>query len=285
MSNAFFGYQNRADESALSEGVWAATLPLNNLKDRVLSNVARSTNAVLASTKFKIAMTKARPIRVLGLINHNLSVPALVRFRAYDDAAYTTVAYDSGWIKVWDSIYQSTDLEWEADEYWMGIISEEDRAGYRWNVIHVTAQTIYKRYWLVEIDDTTNAAGYVQIGRLFISNGWTPRWNMSYGQSVQYESRDGIEEAYDGTEYFDERAKPRVQRFSLDHMPTDEAMAMALDMQRIAGVTKEVLFLYDPAEKIHFYRRSFLGRLRQLNPIEQAMYENHKNTFEIKELL
>jgi hypothetical protein len=186
---------------------------------------------------------------------------------------------------VWPSIYQSTDLEWEADEFWTGIISEEDRAGYRWNMVHILPQTFYKRYWLVEIDDTTNAAGYVQIGRLFVSNGWSPALNMSYRQSIQYESRDGIEEAYDGTEYFDERAQPRVERFSLDHMATDEAMAMALDMQRIAGVTKEVMFIYDPTEAIHFYRRSFLGRLRSLNPIEQAMYETHSNAMEIKELL
>lgn len=285
MSNCFLAFNNRADEAVLAGGAWSVTMPLDNLQDRLLSKPARSTDATLASTQFTIALAQARPVRAIVLARHNLDLQGKYRLTAYSDAGLTVQEYDSGWQSAFPAMFDTTSLEWEDDNWWAGTISEEERAGYFWSVIHLLPAVVFQRYWKVEIDNTTNPDGYIDVGRLFIANGWTPAYNMSYGQSVKWESRDEIEEAIDGTEYFDERPGYRVERFTLNYLTESEAMALALDMQRLAGITREVLFVYDPADSLHFYRRSFLGRVRQLSPIEQVHYNIHSTAYEIKELL
>src|SRR6266702_1507315 len=100
MSNLLLASQNRADECTLTLGSYAAGLPLNNLKDRQITKVARSTNALAASSLFLAALTTLRPIRVLALINTNCSRDATYRWRVYTDAGLTDLVYDSGTLDV-----------------------------------------------------------------------------------------------------------------------------------------------------------------------------------------
>jgi len=285
MGKAFIAYRNRADEATLSTGSWEAGLPLNNLKDRILAKPARSTDDTPASTKFRAVFAQPRPIKVVALCRHNMTTDAKYRIRAYSDAGFTTLIYDSGWLAVWASLYETLDLEWEDDNYWTGTLSEEDRLGFYWNLIHILPEKVYQQYWLIELDDTANPDTYVEIGRLFMADGWSPVTNIQYGAAIGYESRTEVVEAYDGTEYFDERDAYRVARFSFDFMDVEEAMNRAFDIQRIADVSKEVIFVYDQDDTAHLLQRSFLGRLRKLNLIEQPYFGKFATDFEVKELL
>jgi hypothetical protein len=114
------GYPNRIDAAALSSGSWAATLPLANLQNRVLGKVARSTDATVTSTKFDIDLSAPKNIRVLALVNHNLSLLATVRIRGATDAAFASTVYDSGYVAVWPVVYFSTSIDWEDDNWWSG---------------------------------------------------------------------------------------------------------------------------------------------------------------------
>lgn len=283
--NIILAFPNRADECTLSGGAWSATLPLANLKNRLISKVARSSDAALASTKFDAALTKTRGVRVAGLINHNLSLDALVRLRGGDDPTFAVVAYDSGWVEAWPAIYPSATMEWEDDNWWTGKLSEEDRAGYTATHLFILPAIKLGRYWRVEIDDAANAAGYVQIGRLFLAAQWQPAWNHSYRDSIQFEDKSPVEEAIGGAEYFDKRTKYRVTRCSLDWLSDDEGYARALEMQRRQGITEEVLLIYNPADTVHRIRHSYLGRLRGLSPIEHPYYNVRKLPVEIKEIV
>lgn len=285
MANCFIGYNNLISLATLSGGSWAGTLPLANLKDRILSKPARSTNDDATSTKFTIALDAPRPVRVIALCRHNMSVGGLVRFRAYSDAGLTALEYDSDWLEAWPAVYQSIDLEWEADNFWTGVPTEDDLDGYSWNYVHIPPQLIYQQYWTVEIDDTSNPDGYIEIGRVFIANGWQPIYNMNVGASIGYNSRSTVSEAQDGTEYFDERTAYRVANFSLSAIDVDEAMGQAFDIMRRVDISREVLFVYNPDDTVNLLRRTFLGRLRELSPIEQPYSHLYSTSFTIKELL
>lgn len=285
MANALIAFQNRIDEAALSAGSWSAGLPLNNLKTRVLSQVARSTDAANASTKFRMVFAKPRKVQILALCRHNFSLDATYRIRAYSDAGFTALAYDSGVLPVWSAVYVTEDLEWEDDNYWSGTITDEERQGFFWNLLHLLEDMVYVQYWQVEIFDDANAAGWVSIGRVFVAQGWTPVTNMSWGASLGYDSRSKVSEAYDGTEYYEEKTAARIAKFSLGFMNLDEAMTKALDIQRLSDITKEVFYVYDQADTLHLLRRSFLGRLRELTPVEQPYGSKFGTAFEIKELL
>lgn len=284
MANALLAYRNRVDGATLAGGTWASTLPLNNLKDRRLSKVCRSSSASASATQFVAALGKGYSVSVVSLCRHNFSANATWRLRGYLDAGLTNLAYDSGTLEVWPPL-DSLQLEWQDDNFWNGKPDAEDLAGFYWNAIHILTSTTYARYWKVEIFDSANPAGYVEIGRMFLSEAWVPTLNMSYGAGLGYNSRTEVEEAWDGTEYFDYKAPFRVANFRLENMSTYEAMMRAFDMQRVAGIDKEVLFVWDQADVQHLIKRSFLGRLQELSPIDQPYFEAHQTSFIVKELL
>lgn len=282
MANLIIAYPNRSDDAVLSGGSWQA--PLANLQTRLLAEVARSTNLQAANTQLSIALTKERPALLLALVRHNLSRSATYRLTA-GSAADLADLYDSGWLDVWPAIYPQSTLGWDSPSWWDGRIAEEDRAGYPANLVHVLSATVFARYWRLELSDADNPAGYVEAGRLYLAEQWQPIVNCSWGYGIGWEDKSGVEETLDGVEYFDQRPRYRVARFQLQHMSTDEAYGQAFELQRRQGVTGEVFLLSDPDDAIHRMRHSFLGRVRQLSPIEYASYNRHVTAFEIKEIV
>ena len=204
MSNLMLAWPNLADSAALSSGSWSAGLPLNNLKNRLISKAARSTNALAASTKFDADLGEAMAINAVGLIGTNLTTAATYRIRGASDAGFTSVLHDSG------TVSAATQTP---------------------NLIHAITAAITARYWRVELTDTANPAGYVQAGRLFIGAGWQAAVNASFGTGLGYESATVMEQSLGGVDYPDKRTPRRVFRFDLDWLTDAEAYTQVLAMQ------------------------------------------------------
>lgn len=286
MANLLLAYQNNTDGGTLSSGTWLASLPLANLQSRLVQRVARSSGATLAATKFDIDLGSAKQTGVVALVAHNFSVVAKVRIRGDDAADFATPVYDSGWVDVWPAgmIPQSL-LEWEDDNFWLGTLSQNARAGYQSPYIHVlpTAQTL--RYWRVEVDDTTNADGYIQIGRLFISPSWRPVVNYALGAELSFRDTSPIETSLSGAEYFDVRGKAREFGFTLEGLTESEAYDNVLQMQRLIGVSGEVLQIPDTEDTTRIPARAYVGRLVDLAPIGNSMPGRFGVSIKIRELI
>lgn len=287
MANIFLAWQNRTDEGALSGGSWLSALPLTNLQNRQVQKVARSNGVTAAATKFDIDLGQARSIGVIGLVVHNISVSGTVRITASDSAAFTTLYYDSGAVAAWPSGVIPTDLlEWEDDNFWLGTLSQQARAGYQSPFILRLPSIQNMRYWRVEIVDTGNSDGYIQIGRLFMARGWTPNVNYSYGSGLGFQDPTPVDTSLSGAEYFDIRSKYRVMTFTLPYITDTEAYSYALELQRLAGVSGEILVMPDGGTSLTTQpQRSFVGRLRQIGAIKQPNPTAYSVDFEVKELL
>lgn len=286
MANIFLAWQNRTDEGTLTGGSWAPTLPLTNLQNRQVQKVARTNDATNASTKFDIDLAAARPIGVLALVVHNISVSGKVRITGATSSSYTSPEYQSAWITVWPSgVIPLELLEWEDDNFWLGTLTSDQRAGYQSPFIHQLPSVQSLRYWRVEIDDTSNAAAFIQIGRLFMARGWTPTVNYAYGAGLSYQDPTPIETSLSGAEFFDQRSKYRVMNFGLEYITDTEAYSYALELQRLAGISGEVLVVPDSATASSQPMRSFVGRLKQLGPVKQPKPTAFTVDFEVKELL
>src|SRR5574338_788331 len=285
MANMMLAWPNRADGAGLDGGAWVPTLPLGNLLTPVLGIRARSASSAPADTQFRINLGTDRPVRVLALVNHNFGLNALYRLCGGTDASFTSNAYDSGWLPAYAGAGDSLSLEWEDDGFWTGGLLAEDIDGYRATLIHVLPAEVRAPYWRVEIADLYNAAGFVEIGRLFLGPVWQPVRNLSYGASIEWVSRSNAAEAAGGAEYFEPRQAYRVVKGELPWMDTDEALGKAFEFQRRMDISGEFVFVWDPADTVHLRRRSFLARLRQLSPIEHPYFDNHRLAVEIKERL
>lgn len=285
MQNVTFGYPNRTDEGTLSGGAWQPTLPLANLKSRVTAKVARSADALEASTQWDIDFLSPRYIGALALLAHNISVSGTIRLRGSTTADFTGTVYDSAAVPCWPAgVIPQSLLEWEEDNFWLGTLSAEARAGYQAPYIHLFART-NARYWRIEISDTGNADGYVQIGRLFIADVWTPALNMSYGTALGYTDKTQVDESLGGTEYFDTRKKTRLTRFNLDWMTSEEAYARLLEMTRLLGVSGELLLSPDSDDTTNQIRRAYIGRLNSMGALTHPRFGQYSTQIEIKELL
>lgn len=284
-SRTLIAYGNRCDEATLSGGSWLAGLPLANLQNRLIAKVARSSGTTTAATKFDIDLGRARRIGMLALIGHNLTVVAKVRVRGDDASDFATPLYDSGWVDVWPSgMIPPELLEWEDDNFWLGTLSDQARAGYQSPFIHRVTSMPSLRYWRVEIDDTTNSDGYVHIGRLFLADVWQPTYGPIVGASIGMDDTTTIESSLGGSEYFDARAKPRVHRFVLRAMSKTEAYSRVLDLQNLLGVAGEILIDPDYADQENKPRRAFVGRLRGLAPVVESSSGIFDTSFEIREV-
>lgn len=287
MANMLLGFPNRIDQGALSGGSWAAGLPLTNLQTRLLSRVARSTSAAPSATTVTIDLGSPRPLRILAMIAHNISLQGRVRFELSFAADFSTHEYDAT-VDVWGGLLTATwdinELEWESDNFWLGTYTAEEIEGFTAASAHILDRTIPAQFVRITILDAQNEDGFVQIGRLFLGPALEPRLNYSWGASLGYETLTAVQAALGGAEFFDVREPTRVFRFSLEFMQDDEAFGQLLELTRRAGVHGEIFVVPDPADTYQGLRRNFLGRNRQLSALEQASYGAQNMSFEIKEI-
>ena len=301
MANALLSWPNRIDETALSGGSWSASLPLSNLRSRYLGITARSASALTSATQFRATLPVARPVHVVALCRHNLSLAATVRIRVYSDAAATTLIHDSGAVYAWPAAYRTgavpaDNYSWRRWDFVYTIFATPaGTVGLGWGSNPIawpsdtlttsrTASSFAARAIQVDISDTANADGFVEIGRGFIGTSLQPARNAGYGASLAWEPRSQIAETLGGVEHFDEQQPRRVARFSLGNLSLGEGMSV-FDLQGAAGVTSEVLYLWDPADGDNRLRRTFLGRMRALSQLEYPGPLINRATFEIQELL
>ena len=265
-----------------SYGAWTTGLPLANLKDPLLYRRARSTNLSLASTKFRIGFAAPITQKVFLLGPHNGSGGLRYRITGYSNAGYSTLVFDTDWVSRTSS---SLDLPWDTYNWWWGGAgTENDDPEVRPWIIHVFDETVTAQHWQVEIDDTGNAAGYFEAGRLFMGDWWEPSINYQYsGNGLTMEPNVIRERSISGVEYSSRLGSaPRVFAFTFDHLTEAELYSQAYRLQRMAGDDREVFVIPDPTDSF-IQRRAFLGRLRAPGTLSQNYFQRGGVGFEIQE--
>jgi hypothetical protein len=288
MANIMLGFPNLIDLGNLSGGSWTAGLPLTNIQFRQLKRVARSADAAEASAQFRIDFLQQRAVRVVALVNHNISFGGRIVIEAANDGDFDTILYTANvdaWAALAGAEWELDELEWEADNFWLGTITLDELEGLTPLAVHILPNEVSARFWRVRIVDTGNGAGYIDVGRVFIGPAWQPRINYSFGSSLGYEDPTTVQTSLGGAEFFDERDPYRVMRFTLGFLDeATEGFAKVLEAQRQAGISGEVLTIPDPDDADNGARRNFLGRHLELDKLEQVFHETASNGFEIKEL-
>ena len=284
MATGMLAWRNHAQEAALAGGAWQP--PVANLQARFLPRGARTIGVDLDTTRFDVDLGRERTIKLVAIPGHTLSSSARVRIRLYADAAHAVCKRDSGWLDAWPPVFSTMELEWEDDNWWSGRVLPEDVAGMPHNFIYLPPRQVYCRYLSVEFDDRTNPEGYLDLSRLFIAGGWQPVFNFSFdGLTLGYESNTYTDSSLSGAKHFEERPAPRVQAFRLDFMTRVEGVNKALAMTRALDISGEVFFISDPGNQMLMQQTSFLGRLRELSPLEYVTVGIHGMAYVIEEVV
>jgi hypothetical protein len=120
---------------------------------------------------------------------------------------------------------------------------------------------------------------------MFMSAVWSPSVNYSYGAGLGYTDPTPVDVSLSGAEYFDVRSKYRTFQFGFEYILATEAYAYALELQRLAGASGEVLLIPDSSDATNMPARAFVGRLVQMGPIAQTQPTAFNVSFAVKELL
>ncbi|MEQ8252201.1 MAG: hypothetical protein RIB41_13255 [Oceanibaculum nanhaiense] len=174
------------------------------------------------------------------------------------------VAYDSGWLDVWQGNWR--------------------REGYA-AVMLATPPDVAARYWRFDLDDQASSDGFLDLARLWLGPAVRLSVNYEYGASLGIEAEARIVRAQDGTARFEDRARLRIASYPIEHQSAQEAYRVHLELQRVAGPSGEVLAVADPDDTEFRAERVFIARLRSLRPVAHRAFQRFGTELELEERL
>jgi hypothetical protein len=230
MSNFRMLSHSVSDAGVFSGGNWATTLPRTNLFDNHPKKVARTTNALVASTQFLVELGSALPLQDFAFINNNFSDLATYRVRAGPNANGVAPLIDTG----------SVDA--------LAIGSANVPPG-GWITYYHNATVQSCRYILVEITDTANASGYVQIGRFMAGVPYEAAINISIGVTLELMDTSSESRAVAGDRFVDIRPKRRSIKAILEWLSEAEALGPSSIYDILeGGISSPILAMFDSGD-------------------------------------
>ena len=258
MSNLGLGWPDRVSAATVTGGSWQASLPVTNVADRRITRPARSTSAASANTVIDIDCGGTRSMRAFALINHNFQSTAQWRIKASLTALGSTDVLDTGARNVLQMSLSPDVLEWEDSGWWEGI-------GDGWlrnmhPVFYVHSGQISARYVRIEITDTTNPDGYVQVGRAIVAPMLVPFWNDDLGRGNGFIDFNTFDTGEAGAEFARLGRKVKRERVSLSWLREQEARFLR-GISRQRGTDDDVLYVPDVGDSAAQQEYGFLGRI------------------------
>lgn len=258
------GYDNLIDAATIGGlGSWETSAPDTNVGTWALADTARTTDVLATSTKLLVDHGSAKAKRVFALMGDNASSAATIRIKCGTTPGGAEVL-DTGAISRWHFSPLAGHV---------GALYEA--------IIPLDAE-VSSRYDTIEIVDTTNPAGYLDVGRLFIGRAlaftWNPRWGLREGHADL--SKVGL--AYGGADWPQVNRRPRTVSFEAGDMTLSEG-DLALEIEQLSGLTGEVLFAPYVGVPARMQRAGMVGQMRALDGVGFPVYNTRSKAFSIRQ--
>lgn len=243
-------YNDLVAAAAKAGGDWqtGADVALANIGNRDYSKVARSVDATAAKTQFTLDHGSALSRRALILDGTNLSSAAQVRWSVGTTLGGSEV-YAGSLVNAW----QFTPRTYSGRDHQVWIILPTAATG---------------RYDKVELVDTTNADGYVEVARAFVASlSMQPTYNARYGLRDTVIDLSDKDRARGGALWLDQQRKLRGTSFVLEGLSLDEGNTLH-ELMRTEGITGEIVYAPNYYDAAWLQRFGFVGTLEELSDLE-----------------
>lgn len=264
------GWPDRALEATGSGGSWEATYPGSAMTDERVTEVSRSTDLLLASTKRSFDLGAARTLRMVAAVNHNAPHDATWRIRAGSSAGLHDL-YDSDWVACHAITYGEDGIEWLAPNWW-GDGVDTGVYGCPYNLLHVLSEDVVARYWSVEWDATTSAESYLQVGRLVMCPTYQPEYNAVYGITRGMVDASAKTRLATGGFVAQPGRTARTVQMSLPATGVGAEEYRIREMMRRQRTVSDVYYVPNPGlpERSQVY--GFLGTMTELTGMKRVAY-------------
>lgn len=274
MKNAIIGFPCHTPRSTPGNwtGSWQAGWPVSNLNSLPLGKVARSASAAPANTRFEILLPELLPVGLITLINHNATNAATVTVTAFSDAAGTNLVATVSNVEFWPSVYDTASLLWEDSRWWDGKYSDYEKFGSVPLLPIQLPEGAAAQLIRVQINDSANPAGYVQLGYCDVATANEQLINFKFGSQWGFRDRATALEAEGGGKIFNQRGDVRIFRGEINYLPDSQSRGLFYQMQRQLGVALPFVWLPFPDRPETWITDAFLARQVALDPLTMAMF-------------
>lgn len=186
---------------------------------------------------------------------------------------------------VWDTSTDQLVAEGGRLTPWPSGLTVEDIDGLNVPYVKTWTSDQAARYWRIEVFDTANTAGVVDLGRLIIAGGFQPTINLSRGATFELETESERQVTDGGAALYNERPVRRTLVGLLDDQSEAEMFGSFWKMQKQLGITGQLFFVYNPSDTTYLHDRAFLAVFRKLTPLEDAYIGRYKAPFALVEEL
>lgn len=283
--NIILSTTNYVDESTstLTVDSELTALPKENLQNLQIVKVWRTNSAT--SAQIDVDLGSSKIIDLLAIINHNFTVNATIRWRLSAVSNFSTTVYDSGTVDVWPAIEDFGASPWGVFT-WGGKPTQAIADLYTANVFAVLSDAKIARYIRVDIADSTNAAGYLQAGRLIAGPAYQPTINYANGVEFEFIDESRVTKSRGGQTFVDEVEKFRRIRFDLINLPESEIFGNVFNaLDRIKGISQDVLVIPQPDEPTTWITQNIYGRISSTAPIVNSALDFYGRRIEIEEMI
>lgn len=279
MDNARLIFNNVWDTAILaqSKGSTEPALTIENSQKYNNSRIFRTSDTAEVEILFDFSSPEF--IEAFSLWRHNLTSSAQIRIELFNDANQTgDLVYDSGLLyadipkTLGDMVFGKDPLGISAYTGW------ETATRSIW-----FDQTYVVKSGRLTITNPDNPDGYIEIGRIYSGEVFSPRFNTDLGHSFKWETDVSQKPTAGGTVHTLDAATYRTLSFNLSHLDSSDRAVFA-DLTRILSTHKDFFIALRPNIGGAIERDySFAAKFTQIPSIkaQASRYETQCNIREV----
>lgn len=190
-------------------------------------------------------------------------------------------------LNVWPTVTSFGQGQWGNDYGWGGRLLRG--TNYSPPAIHYiplvsgNSTPIYARFWLLEMADSYNAAGYIDFAKLILSPAFQPTRNFNYNWTLEWVDPSLTTRARGGQVYADPRRLFRRLILDFANQQTTEAFSRLYELDRTQGKTQPVLAIVNPNDAANLHRLTVYGSMPALSPLTATYFDLYSKQVQIEE--
>ena len=282
MSNMRILYNNVADKATLTASSTAGSLGVAALLTDIKSDVWRATSGVAQITA---TWSLAQVVGVVVLPFCNLSGGATIRVRGYTLATDALPLLDTGYTQAATTIPLDTTDTWSWGLDPLGVNAYTYGSGYGSRTYAVSWVTVgaYEKL-VIDIDDTYNPAGYVEVSRLVAGYYYEASINPQHGVDVGIADTSKHERSDAGDLITNRGTTHKTLSLNLSVMPVADRNIVWRLLRN--GVSKPFFLSLVPNATDAMEEQVFqiYGKLSRQGAIKYQFVNQYNTTLEVEEI-
>lgn len=259
MSVIYIGYPRLGSKFVYSGGDWETARPVTNVANDSYARAARSVDLDAENTVIELSSQDRRPVKLLGIFAHNMTLAAGFRVTCIDDTVSPAeVLFQSPIEQVWEIVFETQERLFETDNWFTGQYTEDELAGQIPSRPYVLPDGIAPSKIIVEFFDALNPDGFIDIGLLEVAgaisleSGERPELGSEWG----YVSESNITRIVGGLQKAEIYDPSYVFRGVLPLVPNIKAKQALAELSRQYGQHRPFMWFPYPEDALTYLRES-----------------------------